>query len=119
MQFRPDAKLVPLMQAPPAGHAAAHLRCKVFSRHACLEHEQDSSQRRTVWHWRTATFGTQPGRRQQQRDVRPEIISDERPGYAAPIGMDKFWLYFLLGALNYTQPSSKTFHRVYILREAA
>src|SRR5436190_10048671 len=58
VQARPDACLLPVAQAPPAGHAAAaaHLRGQHLPGDAALEHEEDPRQSRAVGHAGPAAF---------------------------------------------------------------
>jgi hypothetical protein len=83
----PAAGLLPVAQAPPAGHAAAaaHLLGQVRSGDAGLEHEQDARERRPIRPPRaTRLLLVRPRRREPWFHHRPQLIGHQRRGHAAP-----------------------------------
>src|SRR5215218_7372280 len=75
----PHARFVPLLEAPPAGHAraASHLLGEHLPRDAALEHEQDAGERRPVVHAGPAALGLGRLLGQQRLDHFPQFVRNE------------------------------------------
>jgi hypothetical protein len=75
----PHPGFVPLLQAPPAGHAAAaaHLLGEHLPGDARLEHEQNTRKSGAIVHARAPTFGFRRLLRQEWFDYDPKFVGYE------------------------------------------
>ncbi len=77
----PYADLLSVVQSPPASGARAETQPsrKMIPADACLEHEQDAVERRTIWHARSAGIALRTRLRdwQQWFDQFPQVIVND------------------------------------------
>ena len=80
MERVPHARLVPVAQPAPAGHAAAaaHLLRQHLPRDAALQDEDDPGQAGPVRHPGVAALGLGSLGREERLDHRPELVTDQR-----------------------------------------
>ena len=101
MQTDPNARRLPIPQSPPTTHAgaAAHLGRQHFPRQPRAQHEQDARECGPVLNWTTPALRTRPRRREERRDLIPEIIGEKQSGHAKPTLKTKLGAV-LLGVLS-------------------
>ena len=102
MQTAPNARRLPIPQSPPTTHAgaAAHLGRQHFPRQPRAQHEQDARECGPVLNWTTPALRTRPRRREERRDLIPEIIGEKQSGHAKPTLKTKLGAV-LLGVLSH------------------
>ena len=83
MEPGPDAGLVPIAQAAPAGHprAATQFLGQHLPGDATLQHEDDAGQGRAIRHAGSAALGLGRLGRQQRGDDRPQVVADKGFGH--------------------------------------
>ncbi len=79
MKPLPHPGLVPLLEAPPAGHAAAaaHLLGEYLPGNSRLEHEQNARKSGAIVHARAPTLGFRRMLRQEWFDYAPKFVGYE------------------------------------------
>ncbi len=80
----PNASLLPVAQATPAGDAAAAAKFlgQVFPGQTSLEHEEDAGEGRAIGDAGTPSFGFGKFRWEQRRDDLPERVADQWFGHS-------------------------------------
>jgi hypothetical protein len=83
VQAVPDASLLPLAQAAPAGDAttAAEFLGQILPGQAGLEHEEDAGECRAIGDAGTSSFGFGKFGWEQRRDHLPERVADQCFGH--------------------------------------
>jgi hypothetical protein len=80
MEPVPDADVLPVAQAPPAGHtaAAAHFLREVLPGNTGFEHKENPREGGAVWDARPSAFGLGRLGREQRGDLVPEPVGEKR-----------------------------------------